>query len=339
MVELGRARHDRPMTQTATSTRRSLSLVDFGSLLFLGAVWGAAFLFLRIAAPEVGPVWAAEIRLAIGAAVLLLVAGPATLRVARGRLTTFLIVGALFSAVPFTLIAIAEVTLPAGFTSLLNAATPLFTAAIAVAFMGQRISIRVAAGLAVGVVAVISLVGWSPLEPGITTILAVAAGLGAPAHYAIAGNFVRARLADVAPLELATGMVTAGALVALPVAVLSGRPGAVALDGAISLVAVGTLSTAVAWPIFFRVLRRTSPTAASTVTFIVPAFAIAWGSLVLAEPVGIGLLVGFGLILVSLMLVLGIAPRVRLPWTARAPAAAPDVTIQAPGSRSASRPA
>ena len=312
------------MTHTAPPAKRPLSIVDLGSLLFLGAVWGAAFLFLRIAAPEVGPVWAAEIRLAIGAAVLLLVAGRATFRVARARATTFLIVGALFSAVPFTLISIAEVTLPAGFTSLLNAATPLFTAAIAVAFMGQRISARVAAGLAVGVVAVITLVGWSPLEPGATTIVAVAAGLGAPLSYAIAGNFVRARLADVPPLELATGMVTAGALVALPVSVLSGPPGAVALDGAVSLLAVGILSTAVAWPIFFRVLRRTSPTAASTVTFIVPAFAIAWGSIVLAEPVGVGLVVGFGLILVSLMLVLGVTPRV--PWATRPVAAAPDMT-------------
>jgi drug/metabolite transporter (DMT)-like permease len=324
MVDAGWRRHDRRMTQTTPTTRRTISIVDLGSLLFLGAVWGAAFLFLRIAAPEVGPVWAAEIRLAIGAAVLVLVAGRATLRVARGRLTTLLIVGALFSAVPFTLISVAEVTLPAGFTSLLNAATPLFTAAIAVGFMGQRVSIRVATGLAVGVVAVITLVGWSPLEPGATTILAVAAGLGAPASYAVAGNFVRARLADVEPLVLATGMVTAGALVALPVAMLSGPPGTPAADGAISLLGVGVLSTAVAWPIFFGVLRRTTPTAASTVTFIVPAFAIAWGSIVLAEPVGVGLVVGFGLILVSLMLVLGITPRVLMPWTARRLAAAPD---------------
>ncbi|MFL5642482.1 MAG: EamA family transporter, partial [Chloroflexota bacterium] len=77
------------------------------------------------------------------------------------------------------------------------------------------------------------------------------------------------------------------------------------------------LSTAVAWPIFFRVLRRTTPTAASTATFIVPAFALMWGSLVLAEPIGAGLLLGFALILASLMLVLGILPPLRLPWTIR----------------------
>jgi drug/metabolite transporter (DMT)-like permease len=314
------ADHER-MTTPVPTVRRSLSLVDLGSLVFLGSVWGAAFLLLRIASPEVGPAWAAEIRLAIGAAVLIVIAGRATWRVVQGRLVTFFLVGALFSAVPFTLIAIATVTLPAGFTALLNAATPLFTAAIAVAFMGQRISPRVAAGLAVGVVAVILLVGWSPLDPGATTALAVAAGLGAPASYAVAGNLVRARLSDVPPIELATGMLTAGAVIALPVALLSGAPETLAADGVISLIGVGVLSTALAWPIFFRVLRRTTPTAASTVTFIVPAFALVWGSIVLAEPVGVGLLVGFGLILVSLMLVLGILPQVRPLWVARQAAA------------------
>jgi drug/metabolite transporter (DMT)-like permease len=310
------------MTAQIPPSRRPLSIVDLGSLLFLGAVWGAAFLFLRIASPEVGPVWAAETRLAIGAAVLLVVAGRRTLPAVRGRVMGFVITGALFSAVPFTLISIATVSLPAGFTSLLNAATPLFTAAIGVAFLGQRIGWRIATGLAVGVVGVVVLVGWSQFAAGPTMLLAVAAGLGAPASYAIAGNFVRARMSGVPPLELATGMLTAGALLALPVAVLSGAPRVPAMDGAVSLVAVGILSTAIAWPIFFRVLRRTTPTAASTVTFIVPAFALTWGSILLAEPIGLGLVVGFGLILVSLTLVLGILPGIRLPLVGRVAARA-----------------
>lgn len=305
------------MAMPSQTSRSSLSILDLGSLLFLGAVWGAAFLFLRIVAPEVGAAWAAEARLAIGAVVLAIVAGRRTLVAARGRVVSFVIVGALFSAVPFTLISYATVTLPAGFTALLNAATPLFTAAIGVAFMRHRIGPRVAGGLAVGIVAVVALVGWSPFPTDATTLLAVAAGLGAPASYAVAGNFVRARLAGVPPTELATGMLVAGAIVALPVALLSGAPRMPRLDGAVSLLTVGILSTAVAWPIFFRVLRRTTPTTASTVTFIVPAFALLWGSVLLAEPVGAGLLLGFGLILVSLALVVGIVPAIRVPAVRR----------------------
>jgi drug/metabolite transporter (DMT)-like permease len=125
-------------------------------------------------------------------------------------------------------------------------------------------------------------------------------------------------MAGVEPIDLATGMLTAGAVLALPAALLSGAPGTPAFDGIVSLLGVGILSTAIAWPVFFRVLRRTTPTAASTVTFIVPAFALTWGSILLAEPVDLGLVVGFALILVSLVLVLGIVPAARPPVLRRA---------------------
>ena len=306
------------MAAPTPSASRSLSSLDLGALLFLGAVWGAAFLFLRIVAREVGPVWAAEARLVVGAAVLAVVFGRRTFTAARGRWVPFLVTGALFSAVPFTLIAIATVTLPAGFTSLLNAATPLFTALIGVAFLGHRLAPRVVVGLVVGIAAVVVLVGWSPLGLDVTMFLAVLAGLGAPASYAVAGNYARAKLADVGPTEIATGMLVAGSLVLLPVAILSGPPAAPALDGVVSILAVGIISTAVAWPIFFRVLRHTTATAASTVTFIVPAFAIAWGALVLGEPIRPNLVAGSVLILVSLLLVLGIRVRVPAPLARRA---------------------
>ena len=80
---------------------------------------------------------------------------------------------------------------------------------------------------------------------------------------------------------------------------------------------MGTVSTALAWPIFFRVLRRTTPVAASTVTFIVPAFGVVWSAILLAEPVGAGLVVGFALILLSLVLVLGIVPSMRVRFIGR----------------------
>lgn len=290
---------------------RSVSLTDMILLLFLGAVWGGAFLFFRIASPEVGPVWTAEIRLLIGALVLALVAGRRTFAIVRTRPRDFAIVGVMFSALPFTLLAFATLTLPTGFGALLNASTPLFTAVLGVVLLGQRLSRRTVAGLAVGVVAVFVLVGWSPLEIGPALLLAVAAALGASMSYAFAGTFVRRALHDVGGLELATGQLSLGAIVLLPFAMASGAPGVPSAAGAASLVAIGLVSTALAWPIFFRVLSRTTPTAASTVTFIVPAFAIAWGGLVLAEPVGPELVAGFGLILVSLALVLGL--RVPLP--------------------------
>src|SRR6187402_3019041 len=162
------------MSETTPPKPRVLTPVDLASLLFLGAVWGGAFLFLRIAAPEVGPVWAAELRLAIGSSVLLLFAGRRTFAAMRGRVLAFTIVGTTFAAIPFTCIAFASLTLPTGFTALLNAATPLFTAALGVVVLHQVLSGRMVAGLAVGVIAVLVLVGWSHLEPTPATLIAVA---------------------------------------------------------------------------------------------------------------------------------------------------------------------
>jgi drug/metabolite transporter (DMT)-like permease len=285
---------------------RSTSTTQLGLLLYLGAVWGGAFLFLRIAAPEVGPLWAAEIRVGLAAILLAVVAGRRTWAAVRGRLRAVALVGATFSAIPFSLIAFASLTLPAGVGALLNAATPLFTALLGVVVLGTMVSRRLAGGLVVGVAAVIVLVGWSPLPDGPGTLVAAAASLGASASYAVGGTFVRRALPDLHGTELATGQLVSGSLLLLPFALASGAPGIPSTDGVIALVAVALVSTALAWPVFFRVLSSTTPTAASTVTFIVPGFAIAWGAIVLGEPIGLGLIAGFGLVLVSLVLVLDV---------------------------------
>src|SRR5690606_9591027 len=143
--------------------------------------------------------------------------------------------------------------LPAGFAALLNASTPIFTALVSAAWIGHRLSGRAVVGMGIGVLAVLVLVGWSPLPLGPGTFVAVAAALGAALSYAIAGTWVRRRLHDMSGIELATGQLTTGALLLLPFAILSGPPGAASFDAVISLVAVAILSTALAWPIFFRV--------------------------------------------------------------------------------------
>jgi drug/metabolite transporter (DMT)-like permease len=296
----------RQRTDESAHRARPVELHHLGQLIFLGAVWGAAFLFLRIAAPEVGAVWTAEIRIAIGALILLAIAGRRTWPIARANVKAITIAGAGFSAIPFTLIAVAALTLPVGVGAVLNASMPLFTAGLAIFWLGQRPTGRVILGLVIGIVAVVVLAGWSPLEPGPTTVVAVAAMLGAAFSYAFAGTYVKQRLAGVGGVELATGQLAAGAILLLPIAILSGPPGMPSVAGLVALLAVGTISTALPWPIYLRLLSSTTPTIASTVTFVVPAFAMTWGSIVLGEPIGIELLVGFGIIVVSLVLVLGL---------------------------------
>ena len=283
---------------------------DLTALVYLGAVWGGAFLFFRIAAPEVGPVWAAELRVGIAALALVVFTGRSSLGHLRGRLRQVAIVGATFSAIPFTLISIGSLVLPASFGALLNAMTPMFTALVGVVWVGQQLTRKVIVGLGFGFAGVLVLVGWSPLELNGETLFAVAATIGATVSYAFAGTYVRRSLPDVPGTALATGQLASATIILLPVAILSGPPGTPSVGGAVSLVALGLLSTALAWPVFFRVLSRNGATAASTSTFVVPVFGMLWGSLALGERIGPEFIAGFGLVLVSLVLILGLRPSV-----------------------------
>jgi drug/metabolite transporter (DMT)-like permease len=294
------------MSSSRPSSVQSVSASDLGILLFLGAVWGSAFLSFRVASPEVGPLWVAEARVGLAALVLLAVAGRRSWVALRGRLVAVAITGALFSAIPFSLIAFASLTLPASFGPLVNAVTPLFTALLGAAVLGVRLSGRVIVGIGVGMAAVALLVGWSPIGIGPDTIVAVVATLGASLSYAAGGTFVRRTLHGVGGVDLATGQLTSAALLILPFALLSGAPGVPSPAGVAAMLSVAIPATAVAWPLFFRVLARTTPTAASTATFVVPAFGMLWGALFLGEPIGPELIAGFAMILVSLVLVLGL---------------------------------
>ena len=288
-----------------TSAPSRVSPTDLALLVYLGAVWGAAFLFFRVAAPELGPVWTAELRVAVGGLALAAFTGRSAWAAARRQPKAILVVGATFSAIPFTLLAFATLSLPASLASLLMATTPLFTSIVSAAWLRQRVTKGVAIGLGVGFGAVVFLLGGAPIELGPASILAFAAGLGAALSYAFAGTYVRRRAGDVAPLDLATGQLLAAALILLPIAIATGVPAALPSPAAAgSIVAMGIVSTAIAWPVFFRISGRTSATAASSATFMVPMFGILWGGLILGEHVGPELLAGFGLVLVSLVLVL-----------------------------------
>jgi drug/metabolite transporter (DMT)-like permease len=186
----------------------------------------------------------------------------------------------------------------------------LFTALLGIVWLGERMSVRMLVGLLTGFAAVALLVGWSPLDTDLATLVAVAAALGAALSYAFAGTFVRRRLPGVGGTEIATAQLAAGALVLLPFAIATGAPGTPTPTGLLALLMVGTLSTALPWPIFFRLLGSTTATVASSVTFVVPAFAVAWGAIALGETVGLELVAGFAMIIVSLLLVLGLVPSI-----------------------------
>ncbi|HXU31171.1 MAG TPA: DMT family transporter, partial [Thermoanaerobaculia bacterium] len=153
---------------------------QIAALLFLSAVWGASFLFIRIAAPVLGPfpLMAGRVILAAGALWLYAAArrSPIVFAPYGKRL---LVLGLIHSAIPFSLIAAAEIHLTASMAAVLLAAQPLFAALIGSFWLGEPISARRLTGLGLGIVGVAVLMGWSPLSLDATSVASVVAVLAA----------------------------------------------------------------------------------------------------------------------------------------------------------------
>ena len=152
---------------------------DWLELLLLAALWGASFLLMRVAAPVLGPVWLIEMRVLLAGLVLLpILARLNLLFEVRKHMPALLLVGGINSAFPFVLYAFASVSLPAGFTSVLNATAPLFGTIVAAIWLRERVTSAQIAGLGLGFVGVAILVGWQGMAFTPEVGLSVAAGLG-----------------------------------------------------------------------------------------------------------------------------------------------------------------
>jgi drug/metabolite transporter (DMT)-like permease len=280
---------------------------DLGALVLLGVLWGGSFIFIRVAVPALGPFVLMELRVGLGAAALALSAiAVGRLPKLRARWKQFLVIGALNAAIPFSLIAAAEISLTASLAAILNSTTVLFTAVVAAVWMGDPLTVRKIVGVVLGIIGVTVLVGWDPITLNGVVLLAVGAMLAASFSYALGAVYAKRRFAGTPPLVMAIGQPAAAALLLLPLAAASvpgeRPPEAVVL----SVLGLALLSTSVAYMLYFRLIENVGPTSTVTVTLLVPVFGLLFGVLLLNEPFGLGTLAGLGIILSSVVLVTGI---------------------------------
>ena len=285
-----------------------MSLGDLQRLLLLSAIWGASFILFRVIVPVLGPVVTVELRVLIAGIALLIYAGIIRANLEwRERWPWYAIIGITNSAIPFALIAYSEVRLSASLASILNASTPLFTAILAAIFFRDPLTSRKILGLLLGFAGVVVLVGWSPLEPDLTTYLSVAAMLGATFFYGLSSNLTRLKLKGAPPLGAAVGSQLASSLVLLPLVPFNPAHVVPDLTVVLCLLGLALVCTAFAYILYFRLILETGATRASTVTFIVPVFGVLWGALFLREPVGLEKILAGVIILLGASLVTGLS--------------------------------
>jgi drug/metabolite transporter (DMT)-like permease len=277
-------------------------------LLLLGAVWGAAFLFTRIAVPEFGPVALVEVRVIVATLVVgSVVAWRGKLGELRGHWKAMTVIALLNSAIPFALFAYATRSVPAGFAAVLNSTVPLFGALVGVSAFGEKMTSTRLMGLAVGFLGVLVLV--APRLEVAGTPSAIVAALLASWMYAVAAHLTRRVLPGVHSIVIAAGSLAMSCVVlAIPALFLmpEAMPSAAAWG---SVLALGVVATGLAYIMYFRLLEQIGATGAVAVTYLIPLFGMVWGALFLGEAMTPAMLAGCSLILAGVAITTGLMRR------------------------------
>lgn len=262
---------------------------DWLLLAVLSVLWGGSFFFNGAALRELPPLTLVLLRVALGAAILLPLLRVQRIGLPNGMTgwTPFVAIGLLNNVIPFSLIVIGQTFVPSGLASILNATTPLFTVMVMAAAGEEALQMRRVAGVALGVVGVVILRGWGiETRPG--QGLGILLCLGGALSYGFAALAARRLLKDSPPLGTATFQLMASTVMMAVVAGVMEQPWRLPIPGLTTWFAVlglAGLSTALAYIVFFQIIRRSGATNVMLVTLLIPVTAILLGWLVLGEPV------------------------------------------------------
>ncbi|MBB3006752.1 DMT family transporter [Cupriavidus alkaliphilus] len=302
--------------------------LDLFRLLALAALWGASFLFIRIGAPVLGPMPTAFVRVLIGALTLAACLPLLGLRWdMQGKWPAVLALGVVNSGIPFAMYAAAALWLPAGYSAVFNAMTPLMGVMIGALAFAEPLTRAKAMGVMLGVAGVAVLTRTGPVAFSAEVLLGALACLVATACYGLSGFLARRWITQRGGLD--SRLVAAGSLVGavaflLPFCIAAlWRHNTLPDAGAgvwAAMLGLGTLCTALAYILYYRLIADLGPVRSLTVTFLIPPFGIVWGALFLGEALSWAHAAGGALIGMAVWLVL------------RPGAAAPTGTRQAAGA-------
>lgn len=285
---------------------------NFLWLLFLAALWGPSFIFIKVAVGEIPPLTLAAGRVALAALVLYLI-----LRLQGRNLPGFgsiwkhfAVMGLFSNALPFTLFSWGEQYIDSSLAAILNGTTPLFTILLAHFLIeDDRLTLPKFLGVVLGFGGLVLLIGPSLLGGIEATTWGLLAIAVAAASYGLALVYTRKNLRGLPPLVGPAAQLTMAAVYLLPLSLLIEQPYRLALpswQALGSLVILAIFGTALAFVIYYRVIERTSATYLSMVTYMVPVFGIILGVLVLEEKLYWNAYLGCALILLGVMIVNGV---------------------------------
>lgn len=285
-----------------------MNLASFVRLLTLAAIWGGAFIFVRISAPVLGPVILIENRVAL-AAVFLMIAALLLRKPLNVKLhwRHYLILGVFNGAAPFLLFGFAALTLPASTLTILNATSPIWGAIIGAVWYRHPLNGRTILGLGLGIAGVGLIVGFDHLAAQHNGGIAIAAALLAACSYGIATNYAK-NAKSVDSFSNAHGSMWAASLVLAPAVPFASVSAVPSLGIILTVLVLGVVCTGIAFLLYFRLVKDIGGASALTVTFLIPVFGILFGSVFLGEVITRHMIIGSIIVVAGTALVTGFNP-------------------------------
>ena len=292
-----------------TAKDASIDARDWLLLGLLSILWGGSFFFNGVVLKELPPFTLVFLRVALATLMLLPLLWFYRIRFPAGLSgwKPFVAIGLFNNVLPFSLIVVGQTYIPSGLASILNATTPLFTVAVMTAAGEEKLQARRIAGVVVGLIGVIVLQSDGfMLErgQGLGILLCLTAALS----YGVSALVARRLPSDVPPLGAATFQMLVSTAMMIVVAGVVERPWRLPVPGAttwFAVIGLAALSTALAYIVFFQILRTSGATNVMLVTLLIPVTAILLGVLVLGETISLREIVGALVIGSALLLIDG----------------------------------
>ena len=291
-----------------------MAQADLLRFLLLAAIWGSSYLFMRVAAPGFGPLPMVALRLA-GAALFFL---PWLLRapirpLLRRNAPALFLLGAMNSALPFSLLAFSMLRLQAGFCAILGATVPMFAVAIDALWWRHSLSRARLLGLILGFSGV-TVLAWDHFDFSTGgTGWAVLATLGASACYGSGAHFGKHYFAGQPAMLPAAGSMLASTIMVAPVGIWLWPAQTPPPIDWLAVGVLATVCTGCAYLLYYRLITGISATALTGVTFVIPVFGVLWGALFLQEAITPRIVAGMAVTLLGTAFTTGLlgAPRER----------------------------
>ena len=266
-------------------------------LTFLGAIWGSAFIFIKIAAPEFGAIGLVQMRLLIASSVFI----PILLRKKYIQLLSFtwkhsLVLAITNNAIPFTLFSFGSFGADSNILAILNATTAFNTMIIAFFWLNEKVSPKQIFGLILGFVGVIILV--NPESSSTSIFSAILCLLGA-ACYSFSTVFIQKYSQSSDKLVLIGWSIVFSAFIMIPLTLLNLPTEIPSFKAFIAATWLGSISTGLAFFGYVYLIEKIGAVKTSTVAYFLPIFGIIWGAIFLGEIISFGIILGCGTILIG----------------------------------------